>query len=196
MTVDGAIAALLPVRCRGVRERGNAATWTRFHDPNQRTSQVNQAAKGDRHATMSKAQARDSASLPTRRPSIITLLKLTLLHRLVTFVLLLLLTALQSPFDASSPILSTTQRLMHPSALLRWDSTHYFSQGAPHPLDGAPAGYAWEHNAAFQPGLPAVIRAAGWLSFSGAQWNAEVAVWVSALFCMLASLACPVVLYL
>lgn len=157
--------------------------------------QVQRASKGHCVARMSTVKENGGASPPTRRKSIIALLKLTLLHRLLTLALLLLFTALQSPFDASSPILSTAQRLLHPSALLRWDSTHYFSQGAAHALDGAPAGYAWEHNAAFQPGLPFVIRAAGRLGLGG-EWNAEVAVWASALFCLLTSVACPAVLYL
>lgn len=93
-------------------------------------------------------------SLAHRRP-FPTLTLLALLTRLLTSTLLLLLHSAGLPsFDASAAPLLPSPRDAWLTPFLRWDTLYFASV--------ATRGYAREQELAFAPGLPGVMRAAGW----------------------------------
>lgn len=147
------------------------------------------------------------------------ILKLTIFHRIFSYILLLVSSNFQRHFDTSSTLqlltsLPTSSPILNLLAipLLRWDGLHFLGIASPIPLPIPPStsserisippsfGYSSEHSLAFQSGLEWILRFDGYVSsyLNGDQkveWNAIHSVLLASLLAGLLSLLSPLLLY-
>ena len=127
------------------------------------------------------------------------LLAISATWRAVCIVALLAGAQVQQAFDTSGSLLHHTlwndagvhawNRWAVP--FVRWDSVYFVSVAA----RGASAGgYEYEQMLAFQPGIIAVLRAAGWLGLDG-RWSGTAAVLGTVVLANLATMVAPLILY-
>ncbi|SJX65610.1 related to GPI18-mannosyltransferase [Sporisorium reilianum f. sp. reilianum] len=135
------------------------------------------------------------------------LLKLSLLVRLVSVTLLIVASQLQQAFNTSHELLSysldphtahglSAGPFKWALALVRWDTVYFVASASPSVDSVHSGGYAWEQTLAFQPGIVALLRVAGYLtpSLSG-EWSPTSAILVTAVLANLAAALSPVLLH-
>ncbi|CAO1636071.1 unnamed protein product [Sympodiomycopsis kandeliae] len=138
-----------------------------------------------------------------------TIFLLSLTHRLLVLIALLILPNLITPFDASPHLQmmldaghgqsTATQFASH---LIRWDSLHFLGLANPAAMPRPTStpggeglgGYAYEHSLAFQPGIIWLLRLAGYLKL-GSTWSLTGAIFLTSAAAVLTSSLCCVLLY-
>ncbi|KAJ9475495.1 GPI mannosyltransferase 2 [Pseudozyma hubeiensis] len=138
------------------------------------------------------------------------LLKLSLVVRLASITLLVIISHLQQAFDTSHELLSfsldplTSHGLSAGGfkwllAFVRWDTIYFVAAASPSSSTTVgvhQGGYATEQSLAFQPGIVALLRIAGYVtpSLDGA-WSPTAAILVITALANAAAVASPVLLY-
>ena len=143
-----------------------------------------------------------------------SILKWTILHRLLAFFILQLSAQLIPRFDSSASLLllSASPSRWRPwlAPLIRWDTLHFLGVASPEQLPPSPTqaslhdaasaaaggtagGYLFEHSLAFQAGLPMIMRVAGGIGTRS--WSAEQAVIVTTVLAWICSILSPPLLY-
>ena len=136
------------------------------------------------------------------------LLRLSLLIRVGAVAALVLCFLLAQQFDSSAQLLALTLDpqnrhglvagpLSWLTAFVRWDTVYFLSIANPDSIGalGLPkGGYAFEQMHAFQPAVPLLLRAAGYVS-PDLEWSPTSAVILVTLLANVATLLAPVLLY-
>lgn len=128
-----------------------------------------------------------------------SLLRAAFVVRALTIIGLFLFHGLQQSFDTSSLLLLAPHAALAP--LVRWDTLYFLAAASPTALpslvqgdaEKLSGGYAYEQVLAFQPGLVALLRAAGYAWTDG--WSVNAAILGGTVAATLASIIAPLLLF-
>nr|CDI56021.1 conserved hypothetical protein [Melanopsichium pennsylvanicum 4] len=134
------------------------------------------------------------------------ILQLSIIVRIVSIFLLVLVSQLQQAFDTSHNLLSYSldPNLLHSLSsggfqfllsFVRWDTIYFVSSAAP-TSQLHKGGYVWEQALAFQPGIIALLRLAGFVTPSmDGEWSPTSSMLLTTLLSNLATMLSPILLF-